>query len=66
MRPRQVAGKYPLSLSRPSLGVRTRDDWPPVPGRGMESAIEALTVFLTMMSVGFVSVMDVVWLGGIV
>jgi hypothetical protein len=32
----------------------------------MESAIEALTVFLTMMSVGFVSFMDVVWLGGIV
>jgi hypothetical protein len=32
----------------------------------MESAIEVLTVFLAMMSVGFVSVMDVVWLGGIV
>jgi hypothetical protein len=33
---------------------------------GMESVIEALTVFLAMMSVGFVSFMDVLLFGGIV
>jgi hypothetical protein len=38
----------------------------PVPRRGMESAIEALTVFLAMISVGFVSFMDVFLFGGIV
>jgi hypothetical protein len=32
----------------------------------MESAIEALMVFLAMMSVAFVSFMDVFWLGGLV
>ena len=36
------------------------------PGRGIESAIEALTIFLTMMSVGFVSFIDVFLFGGIV